>query len=409
MASERYLKRVKNIVDASSFREPEKVPVGMDYIGWPYGYAGVTLEEVVNDPVKHAEAYCAFMKDIPFEYTMNTGHYVPYDVYQALGSSHYTLCADKTTVQHAQAESGFIEEDEYEILINDTGYFINEYFPKRNVPIFKMPKEDAYEHLKEAARRTAVQNRAEFLIRDICVNRYDIVPLMGPGPFAPLEGLDEYYGQFGPFYFADIDTIFDFYRGMMGTFEDLAENRDLLDAAIEKLHEYNMKQMPPMMGGAPDGHPFPMCFGIYHSAAFLSPADYEKYWFGPFKRIMMPFAEAGKKIYIKGEGAFSHTIEKFKEMPKGSVIIQLDADDPFEMKKKVGDHQTLMCGLKTADIHTKDISSLKDIVKKLFDELAPGGGFMFYQDKPLLSPADAKPEVVKEVWEFANEYSYGRS
>ena len=408
MASELFLKRVKNIVDASSLKEPEKVPVGLDYIGWPYAYAGVTLEDVVEDPVRHAQAYCKFLNDIPVEYTMNTGHYVPYDVYQALGSEHYKLCADKTTVQHAQAESSFIEEEEYDILIKDPGYFMKEYFPKRNVPIFKLPKEEAYERLKEAARRTANQNAAEFMIRNICVEEHDIVPLMGPGTFRPLEGIDEYYGQFGPFYFADIDTIFDFYRGMMGTFEDLAENRELLDEALAKIHEYNMSQMPPMTGGV-DGHPFPMCFGIYHCAPFLSPPDYDKYWFQPFKHIMMPFAEAGKKIYIKGEGAFSHTIEKFKEMPKGSVIIQLDADDPFEMNKKIGGYQTLMCGIKTADLNNKDIQTLKDDVKRVFDELAPGGGFMFYQDKPLLSPADAKAEVVKEVWEFANEYSYGRS
>ena len=243
MASELFLKRVKAIVDAASFREPEKVPVGLDYIGWPYGYAGVTLDEVVEDPVRHAEAYCEFMKDIKFDYTMDTGHYVPYDVYNALGSSHYSLCADGSTVQHAQSEGGFIEEEEYDVLINDTAYFINEYFPKRNVPIFKLPKEEAYEHLKDAARRTANEQAAEFLIRCACVDKYDVVPLMGPGPFVPLEGLDEYYGEFGPFYFSDIDVIFDFYRGMMGTFEDLAENRDLLDAAIAKIREYNMSQI----------------------------------------------------------------------------------------------------------------------------------------------------------------------
>ena len=163
------------------------------------------------------------------------------------------------------------------------------------------------------------------------------------------------------------------------------------------------------MTGGIDGHPFPLCFGIYHCAPFLSPADYDKYWFAPFKQIMTPFAEAGKKIYVKGEGSFAHTIERFKDMPKGSVIIQLDADDPIEMHKKIGGYQTLMCGVKTADLNNKSIPEIKDGIKRMFDELAPGGGFMFYQDKPLLSPADAKPEVVREIWEFANEYSYGRS
>lgn len=103
-----------------------------------------------------------------------------------------------------------------------------------------------------------------------------------------------------------------------------------------------------------------------------------------------------------------HTIERFKEFPKGSVVIQLDVDDPYEAYKKVGDHLTLATGIRTAMFALKDVQKCKDQIMRAFDTFAPGGGFLFYQDKPFLSPADADPEIVKEVWAFANEYSYGR-
>ena len=347
------------------------------------------------------------MDEIKFDFTMNAGFYNAYDVYQALGSNRYTLGADKCTVQHAQSESDFIEEEEYDILINDPDYFVNEYFPKKSFPIFKLPKEEAYEAMKKSIQASVRCDMTSGLIMEKALNTYGIVPFLGP-PARGFEDTDDLFGRPGPFYFSTIDTIFDYYRGMMGIFEDLTENREVLDKAIAVLSEYNMKRMPPMPPGV-GGHPFPLCFAIYHCAPFLSPDDFEKYWFSTFKKIMLPWAEAGRKIYLKGEGSFAHTIEKYREMPKGSVIIQLDSDDPFEMKKKIGDHQPLMCGLKIGELHTLTIQQLKDKVKRLFDELAPGGGYLFYTDKPLLSPLDAKVEVVKEVWDFANEYSYGRS
>lgn len=414
-AQELFNFRVKNIVDATSFKEPEKVPVGMDYLNWPYGYAGVTLEEVKDDPVKNAECYCKFMADIPFDCTMNPGFYDPYDAFTALGSKGYFLSRDNCTVQHNQAEGNFMTEDEYDLLIENPGYFMNEYFPKRNVPAFKLPKEEAYEKLKEAAKATLRCCLTTGMIAQISKERFGIVPMtsMGNPGGNNNRGTDVdaneavLFGGRPPFNMATIDTLFDTYRGMMGIFEDLMDNTEKLDQAIEAIRAFQMKIMPPP--GEPDGIPLPMGFAIYHSASYLSPEQYDKYWFQQFKQTMLPHALAGRKIYLKGEGSFLHTIERFKEMPKGSVAIQLDNDDPFEAKKLVGDHVTLVTGIRTAMFTTCTEQQIKDHVKRSFDELAPGGGFIFYQDKPFLSPWDADPELVKNIWAFANEYSYGKS
>ena len=408
MPSELFYKRVKNIVDASSFREPEKVPVGLDYLNWPYGYAGKTLEQLVNDPEANAAAYCSFMEEIPFDFTMNPGFYEPYDMFQALGSDNYTLCADRCTVQHNQAANKFISEEEYDRLIADPDYFINEYFLKRNVPAFQKSRSKAYEMLKNAAKCVARCVKTTELIADKAIHQYDIVPISRVGLDKKGRNEEEIrlFGSRFPFFLSSLDSLFDIYRGMMGVFEDLFEMPEILDQACDAITAYQASQLPPSES-ALESSPLPMGFGLYHVAPYLSPEDYDKYWFQPFKKMMLPYAEAGKKIYIKGESSFLHTIERFKEFPKGSVVIQLDSDDPFEAHKKIGGYQTLATGIRTAMLSLNDLQNCKDYIKKSFDTFAPGGGFLFYQDKPFLSPSDADPAKVKEIWEFANECAEG--
>jgi hypothetical protein len=83
----------------------------------------------------------------------------------------------------------------------------------------------------------------------------------------------------------------------------------------------------------------------------------------------------------------------------------LDEDDPFEIFKAIGDWQTIGAGITADLLRIGNIQKCKDFVSKCFDTFAPGGGFIFLQNKPLLCAGDARPEVLKEVYEFADELS----
>lgn len=415
---ELYNWRVKNIIDAASFVEPEKVPVGLDYLNWPYGYAGVKLKDVVNDPQKNADAYCRFMDDIEFDFSMNSGFYEPYDAYIALGSDAYFLSDDGCTVQHKQAGHKFMTDDEYDLLINDFHHFANEYFPKSHVPAFSRPREEAYEMLKKAAECANRCNKVSELIAQKALYDHQIVTFMRSGPPASTDsanvssrGVDlAAYNMrdYAAMYYAPIDTLFDKYRGMTDVFCDLVENTETLDKACAVIEAANKAMVPQIPTHEFHEKPFPTGWTVYHTAPFLSPEQYEKYWFRGFKEQMLPLAEKGLKIYLKGEGKFLHLIERFKEFPKGSLIIQLDGDDPFEAHKLIGGHQTLCTGIRTTMLMHYNREKCFDHIKRVFDTLAPGGGFLFYQDMPLYSPGDAKPETVREVWEFVNDCAMGR-
>lgn len=411
--------RIKNIVDTCEHKEPEKVPVGLDYINWPWAMAGTTLEAEVNDPVQCAEKYCTFMNEIDIDFSMNAGNYETFDAFAALGSDKYPLCADRCTTQHNQVGYEFISDEEYQFLIDEFHYFKNEYWPKRNIPVFQKPEEEAYAMLKEAAK--CVRNNTIFkeLITEIAIRDHSIVPFdsAGASAMAALKARGEFdqgevderliYDDFpGGFFISNLDVLFDSYRGMMGIFEDLIEQPEMITAAIEAMDRdqaEEFKKMPPRP--KKPMHALPPATNIYNIECFLSPSQFDEYFFSGIKPKLTALAEQGKKIYLKGEGKIKHLLPFLKELPKESLIIQIDDDDIFEMKKLIGDYHSICCGMDSALYAIGDYQRCIDYVKKSFDELAPGGGFLFYQNKPLFSPSDADPQLVKDVMAFAHEYA----
>ena len=396
-------------------KEPEKIPVCFETLTWPYRYAGTTLQDVIHDPVKNAEAYCKYMDVFEYDFALGCGNYIPYDAFLAVGSQGYKLHTDGSTVQHNQVGQNFITDEEYEILIKNYPYFTSEYFPKKIVPAFQHSKEEAFKMLKHAAECIVRHDKALDLIARKAVYEHQIIPIGTPAPL-PTEKEEQlvreqgyesvaqayHYRPFTKLFYAPIDLLFDSYRGMLDTFEDLMNNTEILDRACQTIQS-QPDPMPPM----PEDFdytqaPLPFAAGIYHIAAFLNPEQYDKYWFRDFKKQMLPLTEKGLKIYIKGEGSFLHIIDRFKEFPAGSIIIQMDLDDPIEAKRHLAGSQTVYGGLLAAQLFQYHKDKVFDRVKQIIDECAPGGGFLF--NVPACFPTDVEPEVALEVLNFVNEY-----
>ena len=88
MGGDLYSRRVQNIVDAINFREPEKVPVGMEILMWPFAYMGKTYQEVMHDPQLAADTYTEFLDDVSLDYlALMPGVSNPVKVYQKMGNN----------------------------------------------------------------------------------------------------------------------------------------------------------------------------------------------------------------------------------------------------------------------------------------------------------------------------------
>jgi len=392
MANELYQQRIKNLIDSTSFREPEKVPTGIEFIYWPLDYAGVTLDEVVDDPIATAAPFKQVLEVMEIDFFMMAfGLSHPIRTYEALGAKKYRLADDKTTIEHIQTELDLMTADEYDDLINDYVGFTQNVMPRRNYTAFQGTRDEAYTALKKAAAAYKIHMQTNALIAQEQVN-HQIVSIN------PMGAMD-----LAPSFYAPFNTLFDNLRGMKEALIDLRRRPEKVRAAINMLASLSA---PPMV--TPDDYltkdPIPASWTIYHSECFLNNQQFDELFFQPFKKQALPYMEKGAKYFLKGEGLFLNTLDRYRELPKGSMIILLDQDDPFEAYKLIGDYQTLVTGINMDLLKGGTKQQCIDYVKRCFDTFAPGGGFIFAPQKPLISAGDVKTENLLAVFEFANEY-----
>ena len=133
--------RKQNFIDAISFREPKKVPVGGEFITWPLAYAGKTYKEVKDNAEETAKSYTKFLDDISLDFIWGGCIYNPIDVYQILGNKSYALAKDDVCIEHRQVDAFAMDVEDYKLLIADPVKFCDDTFLRHNFPALMLPKE----------------------------------------------------------------------------------------------------------------------------------------------------------------------------------------------------------------------------------------------------------------------------
>ncbi|HCX63837.1 MAG TPA: hypothetical protein DHN33_01320, partial [Eubacteriaceae bacterium] len=277
--------------------------------------------------------------------------------------------------------------DEYDELINDTENFLVNVLPKRKYEKLNRNGEEAYRALVEAAKKFK---------KHIAMNQNIISSLEKDHGIVKLWG--DYYVSH-PF-----DFIFDSLRGMKGTLIDLRRQPKKLLEAIEVICEVNIKKDKTDFELVKNQN-WPFVRSGFHVVPYIGLKDFKKYWWPYFLKMYEPYIQADVKIFLKSEGKSGYCFDMYRDLPKSSMIIQLEEDDPFEVYKRIGDVATIATGISTNLLKYGSKTECTDYVKKCFDTFAPGGGFIFMQDRPLLCANDVKVENLMAAYECAQECS----
>ena len=379
-------KRVQNLIDAASFKEPEKVPVGANFMGWPFSYAGVKYTDLADDPLRAAREYTKIFDDCAIDFFYSVGVAQPVNAYKALGNNYYDFGSDGTYVMNPQIDDVYCGPWIYDDIIDDPNKFYQDTYLKIRLPKLNVPRDEAYKNLL-----TAVMEHKKLHDFNTAVTQY--------------LSEDKQMASFrGPLRYSSPLTVpFCGVRGIKNTLVDLKRIPDKVHAACDStwaVRQSNETLTPEMY--SPE---FPWITGSYHPEGFVSDAEFEEIFFKYFREGIIPFLEKGMKYYLMGEGSFIKAVDKYREAPKGSVIIQIDTDDPFDMHRQIGDWATIVCGLKPGMLSMASKQECIDMVKRYFDSFAPGGGFIFMPHHPLMCGNDGIIENVIAMYETANEMS----
>ena len=377
----------QNVLDAVSFKEPKKVPVGAGFYGWPFAYAGATYRDLIDDPARATREYVKCFDEIELDFTFSAGMPVPVRAFEALGNFDYAISEDGTYIMHQQALSSFMGPEVYDWVLEDPEKFYTDTFYRFKCPAFRLPREEAYAALKKAAVEFKKFQQLNGMIGEYLLKVKGVYNLPDMG--SPLM----YTQPFQPFFMQ--------FRGIRDSLVDLRRMPEKVYAAVQKSWEYNMRDFHL----DPKAFSDPMSPGLsgYHAEAFISPKQFDDLYFRYFEETYRPFLEAGKKFVLGSQGNAIHTLDRIRRLPKGSMIVLLDKEDPFEVYKLIGDWATIVTGITAEMLATGTKQECIDYVKKCFDTFAPGGGFLFMPNHVLLSGSDGKVENVIAAFQTANE------
>jgi len=377
-----YEERVKRVVTTSNHQEPDRVPVMTSFETWSIGYADGSIKEMEENYEKEIEYYSRPYDDVYSDAAYGAGMIFDAKSAKILGSPAHFISSDGQTVQHM--ETCLMEDDEYPELIADPyGYTFNKLVPRKNANLNKTPEEN-YQALKDLITHWKNKGVVQAQLNEKLVTEYGI-PVIYSG-----------------FIYPPMDYIFDYYRGFKGVSMDMRRQPDKLEAGIEAL--YDMANG--LMGIAPGTESlpeFPFYATMMHVPTFLSPKQFERFFWPTYERMWRQVSDLGGKLIIFMEGSWKNKYDFLNSFPKNFALGIIEDDDIFEAKKLIGDTMTIIGGMDLGLLKLGTKEACIDQAQKLIDVCAPGGGYIFGTPRALLSKGDVNVENLIAVNQYVHE------
>ncbi len=377
-------KKLSNFLKVVGREEGSYVPTAICGSLSSIAWAGYRPLDIIHDPQKCAEALTAVFDEMWVDVSVVLGSTITDRLQNALEGIENYYGPDGCTLEHVQLSP--MQKDEYDQLIADPASYISQVLLPQKYARFYADREYAKNALKAYAEdRVYMFTQLTPLVNNILEEKYGAVSILNMA------------NRVEP----PLDMIFDYFRGFRGTLTDLRRQPDKVKAACDKLWE---TRCLPVMQQPYTGGAFPYAGQVPHIPCYLSPKQFEEFYWVHEKPQLERIANAGGKTYIFLEGRWQNYLHYFRELPKDSLVLHVDDDDIVKVKKEIGDWQIISGGLSLADVRMKSFVDIKDSVKRVVDECGAGGGFIYTTDKVWLSPGDVNQTLI-DTFNFVHEYT----
>jgi hypothetical protein len=350
-------------------------------------YAGYTNQEVIYDSNKWMEAEIKFIKDFPEIDVLRSGRiWAP--LFDAVDFKLYKIPGRDLMpkVQFQFVESERMKEDEYDLLINNPVQFMTERYLPRALGVLSEPGSArsitglvkggiAFAMMVQIMRQRAIRLQSEF------------------GMPQPMGGV-----MLAPF-----DMLADGLRGLRGIMIDIRRRPEKIIEACEALIHDSVNNA---LALADPLKRYPI-FMPFHRGChpFLSPKQFETFYWPSLKKAMLELINAGYKIRAYLEGDWGPNWHHLLELPKGSVLCDIDNQgDIFQAKKDIGHHFCLAGGMSDSLLILGNPEEVKQRVKLLCDTVGKDGGFIINGGCGI--PYDTKPENFRTMIDAIKEYGH---
>ena len=412
----KYDEKVKRVKDAIELKVPDRVPIIVHTGIFPILNAGYTVAEVIYDASlqKFKDSILKYCNDFDPDAVSGIGNsYAGEGPALELADPKNMRWAgmpgdiiDKNSFQQF-IEYPLLHDEEFDEFFSDrTGWALRRALP-RVAAIYEPLKKTDYSlgYSSRGVRRiasvysspeyrTMIQNLwaiddfyTEYQLRFDELNKaiFDL----GYPDFSTGVGFGEV-----PF-----DFYSDFLRGTMLACADIYERPEDIERFIEELLPKTLAAVRGTKGIAEGKHVFmPLHKGM---DSFMSLEHYRKYYWPHLQQIILAVIESGKTPHVFAEGKYITRLDCLAEVPPGKVYYHFEDIDMAVAKKKLGGIACITGGFPSALLDWGTPDQVRDTAKKLIDDCAPGGGYIFGTSCGL---GNCKRENVEALFETVREY-----
>jgi uroporphyrinogen-III decarboxylase len=406
-----YQGRVQRMIDAIELKKtPDRVPIYPNYTYFPAYALGTTPKAVMSDAKLAADVWERFIKEYGFDAFGIIGVIAPIPSMSALGYKLYQWPGaggvPEDSIYRYFEHDWLVDPKEYlDIALDPTDWWMRQYVPRFCGAL------EGFKLLPNFTEFIELPNLAGFLapfglpqVQESLKRLMEAgtITLEWMGIIGGLIGKlisDGYPPSAGGFAKAPFDTLSDTLRSMRSAMLDMRRHGEKMIAAMDTLAPLAIK----MAIQAIDNSGNPLVFMPLHKGAdgFMSQAQFEKFYWPTLKRVFEGIIEAGGVPVPFAEGGYSQRMDYLNELPKGSVVWMIDRTDMATLKKKVGGNCCLIGNVPSSILHAGTPADVEDYVKRLIDDVAPGGGFMLATGTVT---DDGRPEMIKAMIEAGLKY-----
>lgn len=378
--------RKKIIDDAIHFRKPDKVPHISNYFNWVIFESGLGLTEAYDNPELLSKAQKEMAHKYKFD-LMNNALMLgaqPKCMLKYTGPGYYRYHDDTGVVD--LADVNVLSFDEFEAYMDNPEKYTWETILPRKFSNWKnMTVKDMLGTVTEYNRYFAALMDVENYWHNECGY---------PAKYAPVDPI-----------MLGIEELMCNFTGMKATSIELRRNParvkaicDYFDNKIlERIKTLTAKSIPNR-----ENTVFDLYIGML-GYSFLSTRQFEQFYWPTLKKVFDRLHEENLTAFVLCEGSVIRFAEYFNEIPKGIITLQIELDDPYELRKAMP-NVCISGGLTTHLLGSGAPDQCVQKAKQLMDDLGRDGGFILSQNKMMSFLSDTKPENLKAVCDFTSTY-----
>jgi hypothetical protein len=201
---------------------------------------------------------------------------------------------------------------------------------------------------------------------------------------------------------APYDVIADYFRGATGMMKDLFRHKDLLLEAIDVMR-VNLVRMT-IANAKASGHPVVFIPIHWAADAFMSPRQFETYWWPSFRQMMLEMIEADLIPLVMWESDCTKRLETIKDIPRGKCIYWFERTDMVKAFEVLGDVVALRGNLSASLMTSGSPAEVDAAVRLLVDSVWSKGGSLMLDTA--FGIADETPVAnVRAMFDAARKYA----